>query len=671
MRHLILAWMLVLCAGVAHAETRVDLAPYLRNDSFEDILISPTGAYYAASVPGEDNSVLVILDRATNKPIAGFGLGRNTYIADFAWVNDERVVFGTKRKFGALEEPQLTGNLYGMNADGSGKEILVGQDVNVMSTGTHIQQKKVEMVAAFLLDTLPGDDRDVLIAVSGFSGDSYNRVERMDAYTGRRSPVARSPVRNAWYATDPAGVVRFAWGSNTDNSNKLFYRDAADSDWTDTSAWRELNNEASSGHVEVPLGFSADGRIAYLRVEQAQGPDAIVAFDPRDGSRRQVLRDDDSDPVEVIRALGTPYPAPVGAFVADGKPRTLFFDEASAEAKLYRSLEAAFAGHTVRITSKTADGRLAMVEVSSDRDPGSFYLFDTVAKKAGFMLARREWQDPEAMATMRPIEFAARDGQRIHGYVTLPRGSDGKRLPMVVLPHGGPFGIFDSWGYDTDPQVLAAAGYAVLQINFRGSGAHGRAFEQAGGREWGGRMQDDVTDGTRWAVAEGIADPARICIYGASYGGYAALMGAAREPSLYRCAAGYVGVYDLPLMFREGDTRQLESGRTYLREWVGDPAELGKVSPVNLAGSIKVPVFLAAGGKDERAPIEHSERMEKALRAAGVPVETLFVRTEGHGFFTEEHRAQFYARLLAFLDRNIGASGAASAAAAASTTAAP
>ena len=285
------------------------------------------------------------------------------------------------------------------------------------------------------------------------------------------------------------------------------------------------------------------------------------------------------------------------------------------------------------------------------------------------MHARREWQDPETMATMRPIEFAARDGQRIHGYVTLPRGSDGKQLPMVVLPHGGPFGIFDSWGYDTDPQVLAAAGYAVLQINFRGSGAHGRAFEQAGGREWGGLMQDDVTDGTRWAVSEGIADPARICIYGASYGGYAALMGAAREPSLYRCAAGYVGVYDLPLMFREGDMRQLESGRTYLREWIGEPAELGKVSPVNLATSIKVPVFLAAGGKDERAPIEHSERMEKALRAAGVPVETLFVRTEGHGFFTEEHRAEFYSRLLAFLDRNIGSAGAASSAAATATAA--
>jgi dipeptidyl aminopeptidase/acylaminoacyl peptidase len=170
-------------------------------------------------------------------------------------------------------------------------------------------------------------------------------------------------------------------------------------------------------------------------------------------------------------------------------------------------------------------------------------------------------------------------------------------------------------------------------------------------------MQDDISDGTRWAVAQGIADPARICIYGASYGGYAALMGAAKEPALYKCAVGYVGVYDLPLMFSKGDTRQLQSGRTYLRDWLGDPAGLGRASPVNLAAQIKVPVFLAAGGKDERAPIEHSERMEKALRAAGVPVETLYVRTEGHGFFSDEHRKAFYTRLLAFLDRNIGGSG--------------
>lgn len=656
---------LLLCVGLAQAATPVDIAAFTRHDSFDDIKISPDGEYYAMSVPGEDHSVLAIVHRADNKPTGGFNFGKNTYIADFEWVSPTRVVFGTARKFGALDQPQQTGNLYAMNADGTGKDILVGQDVDVMSTGTHIQTKKTEMVAAFLLDTLADDDRNVLISVSGFQGDTFNRVEKMDVYTGRRTPVARSPVINADYVTDPQGVVRFAYGKTIDNDNQLFYRPAGDSDWTMTVQWRELNDESTTGHIEVPLGFSADGRTAYLLVEQASGPDAIVAFDTTDESRRTILVDATSDPAGIIRALGTPYRAPVGVAYGDGRQKTSFFDETSPEARLYHSLEAAFPGNAVRITSKTRDGKLALVRVSNDRDPGEFFLFDTVNKKADFLLARRDWQDPQAMAGERPIQLTSRDGATLHGFLTTPHGSDGRHLPMVVVPHGGPFFVADQWGFDSETQLLAAAGYAVLQVNFRGSSGYGRAFTQAGARQWGGRMQDDVTDATRWAIQQGIADPSRVCIYGASYGGYAALMGVAKEPGLYRCAAGYVGVYDLPLMFDKGDTRSLDSGKAYLRQWIGEPGALAAVSPVNLAGRIKVPVFLAAGGKDERAPIEHSERMEKALLAAGVPVQSYYVRTEGHGFFEQEHQQEFYRRLLAFLERNIGAPAVAAGATAA------
>ena len=338
----------------------------------------------------------------------------------------------------------------------------------------------------------------------------------------------------------------------------------------------------------------------------------------------------------------------------DGKLRTAFFDANGADARLYRSLEAAFPGNAIRITSRTSDGKLVLVEVKNDRNPGDFYVFDTVAKKAEHLVSRRDWFDPETMAEVKPFHFKARDGMLLFGYLTMPHGA-GKNLPMVVLPHGGPFGVADGWEFDTEPQLLAAAGYAVLQVNYRGSTGHGRAYQRAGMLQWGGKMQDDVTDATHWAIDQGIADSHRICIYGASYGGYAALMGAAKEPTLYKCAAGYVGVYDLPMMFGKGDIMQSYSGKAYLHDWLGDPSTLGKVSPVNLAGQIKVPVFLAAGGQDERAPIAHSEKMEKALRAAGVPVETLYFRTEGHGFYVQEHQQQFYTKLLAFLDRNIGA----------------
>lgn len=200
---------------------------------------------------------------------------------------------------------------------------------------------------------------------------------------------------------------------------------------------------------------------------------------------------------------------------------------------------------------------------------------------------------------------------------------------------------------------MASRGYAVLQVNFRGSGGYGHAFQRAGFKQWGGAMQDDLTDATRWAIQQGITDPKRICIYGGSYGGYASLMGVAKEPDLYRCAVGYVGVYDMPMMYGRGDIQHWQSGTNYLEDTLGRD-NLEVISPTRLASKIKVPVFLAAGGEDKRAPIEHSEKMEKALRDAGVPVETLYFDTEGHGFYTEEHNREYYTRLLAFLDKHIG-----------------
>lgn len=274
-------------------------------------------------------------------------------------------------------------------------------------------------------------------------------------------------------------------------------------------------------------------------------------------------------------------------------------------------------------------------------------------------MSRGKWFDPARQPATEAIVLNARDGTPLHGYLTRPRGADpAVPLPMVVMPHGGPFGISDTGWFDDDTQLLAEAGYAVLQINYRGSGGYGRAFQHAGAREWGGRMQQDLTDATRWAIEHKVAIADRICLYGASYGGYAALMGVATEPDLYRCAVGYAGVYDLVKMHR--DVANYGGGNlTWADQWIGPRDRLDAVSPTRLAACIKAPVFLAAGGADRRAPIEHSERMEKALTAAGVPVETLYYPREGHGFYTEAHRREFYVRLLAFLSRHLGGATAA------------
>ncbi|WP_269791343.1 prolyl oligopeptidase family serine peptidase [Stenotrophomonas sp. Iso1] len=645
MKGLGLGMLLALVLPMGSAWAAVDLAQFIRKDDFNDIKISPTGKYYAATVPLEDKTALVIFTRDGNKSAGTFMPARNAHVSEFEWVNNERVLISIAEKYGMLDVPQLTGEIYAINADGGGAELLVGYRVQDNGLGTRIQSKRAERVAAFLTDSLPADDRYAVVSVWPEGDDPFTRADKLDVFSGRRTTLAFAPVRRARFATDNSGEVRFALGAGADNASKLYHRQAKGTEW------QLINDQIGTGRVEFPLGFSADNRLAYLQIHgDGAGTDKIVSWDPASNERKTLLQDMGADPLTIIQQNGTSIP--VGTQVMDGRYRNMFFDEASPEARQHRSLEAAFPGQSIRITSSTRDGTLQLLQVWSGNNPGDFYLYEPASKKVGHVVSAGSWIDPDKAALVEPFSFPARDGLRISGYLTVPRGASGAR-PLVVMPHGGPFGIFDQWRYDKDAQMLAAAGYSVMQVNYRGSGNQGLAFQRAGARQWGGTMQDDLTDATRWAVAQGHADASKICIYGASYGAYAALMGVAKEPSLYRCAAGYVGVYDLPMMQRE-DGRKRRSLGNWSKDWVGeDQAALAAASPNRLAGQIKVPVFLAAGGEDEIAPVEHTRMMEAALRKAGVPVQSLYYDTEGHGFYTEPHQREYYSRLLAFLAEHL------------------
>jgi len=647
MKYTALALGLLLAAGHALAATpaSVDVASFVRTADFESVKLSPTGEYLAAVMPLGDRDGFVVIRRSDRKITATSQFGQHQYIYDVDWVNNDRVVLSMGMKFGGFDKPTPTGELFGIDADGKNTENLIGFRVQEMETGTHIKGKKTDPVMAFVIDTLDNDDKNVLIYTRNIEdSDPLYQVEKLNVYSGNRGKMFKAPVRDAGFTTDVNGVVRFAEGEDEVNWSRLYYRAGDDAKWT------LVNDQKVTGRVEHALGLSADGSTAYLLVREPKGPAAIVAYDVASGARKELVRDAVADPHEIL----FDGDVPIGARYMDGKPREVFFDAAAPQAKLYKMLASSFGGESPSITSESADGNQVVVKTSSDRNPGDYYLFDKVAKKAALLVSQRNWLAPDAMAEREPIKLTARDGLALHGYFTRPKGATGP-VPMVVLPHGGPYGIRDDWTFDEEAQLLAAAGYGVLQVNYRGSAGFGRDFQKAGTQQWGGTMQDDLTDATQWAVKQGLADGSRICIYGGSYGGYAALMGVAKEPDLYKCAVGYVGVYDLPKMVTD-DVSDTRRGKLWTDEWIGSGDALAKSSPNRLATRIKVPVFLAAGGEDFIAPIGHTKMMETALKQAGVPVETLYYDQEGHGFYKQEHRVEFYSRLLTFLNKHLGGS---------------
>jgi dipeptidyl aminopeptidase/acylaminoacyl peptidase len=311
------------------------------------------------------------------------------------------------------------------------------------------------------------------------------------------------------------------------------------------------------------------------------------------------------------------------------------------------------------ITGQDADETKFIVAFNDDRDPGATYLYDRATRTAQLLYRSRPWLDPEVLAPMRPVTITSRDGLALHSYLTLPMGVEPRGLPAVLVVHGGPWSR-DAWGYDAEAQLLANRGYAVLQVNYRGSTGFGKAFTHAAEKEFAGKMHDDLLDGVDWLVAEGIADPARIGIYGGSYGGYAALVGASFTPDVFACAVSVVGPSSLVTLIRSFPAywKPLLAGSWY--RYVGDPddpdqiADLDARSPMSRVGDITAPLLVIQGANDPRVTKPESDQIVAALRARGVEVEYVVKDDEGHGFVRPENRMDVYRALERFLARHLG-----------------
>ncbi len=627
-RHFLAATLVASLSLPGHAAVReIPVEDFFRHAQFDQVELSPTGEYLAITVPEGDRTLLAVLRTRDKGIVSKWDFGSQRHAVTVDWLNDERFLVRVAKRTGSLDFMVGEPDLFVSNADGT-------------------QRKDLTFAGTYqVVDLLEKDPKHILVQRS----IERSNLFRMDVYTGRLSKVAVSPMEFGQFAVDHDGNVRYAVGSPKDGKTLQTYRYNGPGDWTLIH-----EDDALTGGMRVPIGFSADNQRIYMATSTATTPRGVVEFDPASGSERELFRHEFVDlGAPIWNAQGTEL---LGVSFMPDLPRKAYFDPDHAETRWLMNLDRAFPDHEVQITSRTRDGRLALARVSSDVDPGQAYLLDTETGQATFLLASREWIKPAEMAPMKPVEITARDGLVLRGYLTVPRDSDGKGLPLVLNVHGGPHGPRDTWGFNPEAQFLANRGYAVLQVNYRGSGGYGQAFQAAGYRKWGTTMQDDLTDSVQWAIQQGITAPGRVCIYGGSYGGYAALMSIVREPDLYACSIGYVGVYSLPLMHKDGDIPERESGRNYLKRVLPESeAEQRAQSAAYNVDRIKTPLMLVHGAKDMRVPISQYEFLMDQLEAAGkAPEDTVVEKKEGHGFYDVKNRVNLYTRMQAFLDRHIG-----------------
>jgi dipeptidyl aminopeptidase/acylaminoacyl peptidase len=646
-----------LANGVQAAES-IPVKDFVRHAEYSEAKISPDGTYLALTALQGEITVLAVVRLKDMVVVRTTRLSEQKSIGDFYWVGPKRLMFTATRNIGSYAQPFGTGEWFASDFDGGRARTLV----SYVPQPLQVRNKLVHYTESYqMLDPLPNDETRVLMAVHDSSSEERTQVVSLDTVTGRRQVVARAPRGGQCeMVLDASHQPRYANCFDTKGEDGTYAEHSELYRRDDKDQWTLVNGSAKHKQAVNVVGTAGDGRIYAL--SRTDGKTAAFGeLDPANNEFKLLYQDPAADPASFIMASdGNTI---LGVISMAGAPHVELVEGKSRDVAVYAALSKAFPDKLVDFSSATLDGREIVVSVRSDSDPGQLYLYDRESGSVRFLMRNRSWLDPAKMATIRPFSFKARDGVTLHGYLTLPGGND-RHLPVIVNPHGGPIGPRDDWGFNWETQLFASRGYLVVQLNFRGSGGYGQAFQDMGHRQWGAKMQDDLTDATRWVIDQGYADPNRICIYGGSYGGYASLMGVATQPDLYRCAVGYVGVYDLEMMYHKGDISERASGKRYLERTLGhDKLELQRRSPTQLAAQIKAPVFLAAGGRDERAPKEHTEEMRDALQAAGHPPEVVIVEAkEMHGFYDETANLNLYTKMLAFFDKYIGVGAGAQAA---------
>lgn len=606
---------------------------FFKNTEFRDVAISPNGKYIAALSPFKGRYNVAVFE------IAKRGLYRTTSfekfdVGSFQWVSNERLVVNIVSNINEVAADVQSKGTFALDADGGNPREMKYRGFQYLGT--------------------PDFDSDEIIAAMRQRRRDAQDVYKVNTRTGRIDLLTFDAPEDTYGWVLDRDFVPRAVQSRTKGDYAVWYRASASAPWQKFSQQR--NDEARV----TPVAFDWDGKTAYVSSSEDGDRRAIYKFDLTTMKRGELLFDHPQVDIgggnlvfnrALKKLLGVRYMADT--------PGVKWFDPELD--KLQKQVDASMKGTVNTLSIPTSNPDVILVHAFSDRSPGSAHLFDRNKFTLEKLVEFAPWIKPEQMAERKAVRYKARDGLEIPAYLTLPPGSNGKNLPLVINIHGGPNVRGETWGWSPEDQFLASRGYAVLSPNFRGTTGYGRKHRDLGYKNWGKTMQDDLVDGMNWAVTQGIADKSKVCLYGASYGGYATLFGLARDPELFKCGVAFVAVSDINLLFdvQWSDTAQGDVLEYEMTERIGDPknkedrAYFDSVSAVKAAGRIRAPLMLAYGADDVRVPLIHGEKMKAALDQGKKKYEWVVYDGEGHGWNKTENRYDWYKRVDKFLAESL------------------
>ena len=605
------------------AVQKIDLKDFFRNPDMSSFKLSPKGGYISFMKPWEEGNRMM-----------------NIYVKKNDTDNETRVTNANERSiYGYF---WLNENRLAYIQDKGGDENIHIYAVDIDGTND-IDLTPFENVQARIIDDLE-DNPDYMIIGLNKRDARIHDVYRLDINSGKMELIAENPGNIMHWMTDNSGKLRIALVTDGVNQT-LLHRNNESEDFKPILTTNFKENVS-------PHFFSFNNDFLYVSSNRGRDKNAIFKFDLDKAEETELIFEhNDVDVAGLLRSKKRKKIT--GAAYVTDRRQFEFFDEW--REKLQNNLESKLPGVEVSITELNDEETKAILIAYSDKSRGTYYYYDIAKDDLVKLADLSPWLDENNMAEMKSISYKSRDGLTINGYLTLPKGRSPKKLPVVVNPHGGPW-VRDYWGFNPEVQFLANKGYAVLQMNYRGSTGYGKKFWELSFKQWGKTMQDDITDGVDWLISEGIADPEKVAIYGGSYGGYATLAGLAFTPDLYACGVDYVGVSSL-FTFMETFPPYWELYREMMYEMVGHPEKdkdlLASASPLLHVDKIKVPLFIAQGANDPRVKKSESDQIVEALMKKGVEVPYMVKENEGHGFYNEENRYDFYREMGEFLDKHL------------------